>query len=584
MGENFLFSTYNSSFLAEDSAFKFWENVRNVRQSIADVVIVICLKTNEATFQAIEYIGNNSVRLSDPRRIWISAVWPTAMNSHQDIKAISKTEGFISAIKHYQINSNLFFAFSIDSSVAIYETYIAGNHTTFKFLPDGIILWSCKTCQGPTIRRFNFHERVLKITAVNDSEVNDDIHVYEDSNGTITYSKDGLSGSILQILQQMLNFTIEPMMSREFGSPIPGTGRWTGSIGELIDGKADLGIAITIFQPERAKVVSFLPPADEHLINAFFQPSDVNSIRDIFAQPFKLDLWAAVVVTWVVLATFMIIFSLIRKRYGMDIYDGSGTDNANSEEPDFTKDSFMWALGTACQQGWDEHPKAGSLRTIFISGSFTGVIAYAGYSAAIVSTLSLRVDPIKNPMELLRSNLRMGIRKGFISSLLEQNGTHDTMSLFNKRLEKSKEYERYLNVSAGFNYLLKHPYAFITTRDTIYDLMKFTAEDKVICGIKDLPLLKYGFPIGYPVPKSSPFKEILRYAMIMIREPGVLWRLRMKYSFQRRCLEASDNAGYALGPNDVFTAYMILLGGFALSITFLVIEKMIPLHQFSYVR
>lgn len=162
--------------------------------------------------------------------------------------------------------------------------------------------------------------------------------------------------------------------------------------------------------------------------------------------------------------------------------------------------------------GWDEHPRAGSLRTIFISGSFTGVVAYAGYSAAIVSTLSLRVDPIQNPFQLLHSNLRVGIRKGFISSLLEQKNAIDTMSHFYDKVAHSHKQEQYLNVSAGYDRLLNNPYAFITTRDTFYDFLKMTTDEKVICGIKDLPILKIGFPIGYAVPKFSPFREILRYA------------------------------------------------------------------------
>lgn len=208
-------------------------------------------------------------------------------------------------------------------------------------------------------------------------------------------------------------------------------------------------------------------------------------------------------------------FSVIRKRYGMDEDMFENEDSADEEqkpEPDFTNDSFIWALGTACQQGWDDHPKAGSLRTIFISGSITGVIAYAGYSAAIVSTLSLRIDPIKTPVQLLGSNLRVGIRKGFIYNLMEQKNARDTMSHFLEKVEDSSIQERYLNVSAGLDRLLKHPYAFITTRDTMYDLLKMTTDEKVICGIKDLPILKYGFPTGYPVPKFSPFREILRYA------------------------------------------------------------------------
>ena len=85
--------------------------------------------------------------------------------------------------------------------------------------------------------------------------------------------------------------------------------------------------------------------------------------------------------------------------------------------------------------GWDEHPHALSLRAIFISASFTGVIAYAGYSAAIVSTLSLRIDPIQSPEALIKSNLRVGLRSGFLNEELLQvsklDACYQTFNLFN---------------------------------------------------------------------------------------------------------------------------------------------------------
>jgi nucleoside recognition membrane protein YjiH len=81
-------------------------------------------------------------------------------------------------------------------------------------------------------------------------------------------------------------------------------------------------------------------------ISAFFRPADLDKIRDIFVRPFHPDLWAAVVSTWLVLAFFMILFSVIRKRYGLHVNTEDG-----STEPDFINDSFIWALATACQQG-----------------------------------------------------------------------------------------------------------------------------------------------------------------------------------------------------------------------------------------
>lgn len=77
-------------------------------------------------------------------------------------------------------------------------------------------------------------------------------------------------------------------------------------------------------------------------ISAFFRPSAAG-IRDIFLHPFQADLWAAIFSTWMVLAFSMILFSAILKRVG--------AVDPNSDEPDFTETSLIWALATVCQQG-----------------------------------------------------------------------------------------------------------------------------------------------------------------------------------------------------------------------------------------
>jgi len=66
--------------------------------------------------------------------------------------------------------------------------------------------------------------------------------------------------------------------------------------------------------------------------------------------------------------------------------------------------------------GWDEHPRALSLRLIFICASITGVIVYAGYSAAIVSTLSMKQDLIQSTTALINSRFRFGVRDDFRKS------------------------------------------------------------------------------------------------------------------------------------------------------------------------
>jgi len=59
-----------------------------------------------------------------------------------------------------------------------------------------------------------------------------------------------------------------------------------------------------------------------------------------------------------------------------------------------------------------------------------------------------------------------------------------------------------------------------------------------------------------------------------IKQPGILWRIKDHFTHTRRCLDSNDSSGKALGANDVFTAFMILVGGYFLSTTFLILEKL----------
>jgi len=78
--------------------------------------------------------------------------------------------------------------------------------------------------------------------------------------------------------------------------------------------------------------------------------------------------------------------------------------------------------------------------------------------------------------------------------------------------------------------------------------------------------------------------SMMHLRLTLIRERGTLWRIRDEFTYTRRCMESTDNSGRALGANDVFTAFMILTGGYVLSITFLLLEKLVCLNPISYIQ
>ncbi|CAG7655376.1 unnamed protein product [Allacma fusca] len=522
---------------------------------------------------------------------WTLVLWPNSSVPGQNDSKISDLSNILKStpfMTSYLVSSSIYLGYSkenvsenvtfIEQLFDFYEIYAIGEEiitrevtTVGSVFSNNVTVGECET---QTCRRLDLNGIKLRAQGVEDPEFQNDTDYKMNEETKTVELTDGFSVQIFLITQTIMNFSytasiMTPTMARSIGE----ISAWDGVIQQAEKGEVDIGFSLTVHLPNRQSRVHFISSTDDYIISAFFRPSSLNAIRDIFMQPFKADLWAAVVSSWLVLAFAMVLFTVIRKRIGA----------MGSDEPDLAESSFIWALATACQQGWDEHPVAGSLRAIFISGSLTGVVAYAGYSAAIVSTLSLRSDPIKTPADLIGSNMILGIRFGFLDNVLSNLETDDVITRIYHRLSKHP-HEGRVNVSTGFDIMERKEYAFVCIRDTFYDTISQIRDDKEICNLRDLQILKHGFPAGPLLPKSSPYKELFRLVITRVRERGVLWRLKVYYAYSRRCLASSDNTGLALGLNDVFTAFMILLGGYALSLTFLFVEKLLYVNKLKYIQ
>lgn len=98
------------------------------------------------------------------------------MKNEEQIESMRENAEFIEAVQNFRVNSHLFFVFNLSGDgaasessaekVLVYEAYLAGTHTLFQLLQNGSLHLSCNYCEGIAVRRFNFHERTLKVTAV----------------------------------------------------------------------------------------------------------------------------------------------------------------------------------------------------------------------------------------------------------------------------------------------------------------------------------------------------------------------------------------------------------------------------------
>ena len=97
----------------------------------------------------------------------------------------------------------------------------------------------------------------LRVTAVHHSPY---ISIYPHANGSYSYG--GYIYEVWQLVARQLDlrYRMVPMLSGVFGS-LDGNGTWTGMVGELAYGRADIALAILDFRQDRAAVIDYIDTA-----------------------------------------------------------------------------------------------------------------------------------------------------------------------------------------------------------------------------------------------------------------------------------------------------------------------------------
>merc|ERR1719192_3111697 len=133
---------------------------------------------------------------------------------------------------------------------------------------------------------------------------------------------------LLRHLSTTSNFTYSLYVSvdGDYGelerNNITGKQEWTGLIGELVTGRADLIVAPLTINPERAQVMEFSKPFKYQGITILQKRQPRASQLVSFLQPFKSTLWVLVLVSVKVVALCL---------YLLDRFSPFGRFEANEE-------------------------------------------------------------------------------------------------------------------------------------------------------------------------------------------------------------------------------------------------------------
>lgn len=347
---------------------------------------------------------------------------------------------------------------------------------------------------------------------------------------------------ILDYIDQ--NISVEYYLSPDgqFGQYLDGD--WTGTIGEILDGNADLGGTPQPATAEQNEVVDFtFPIIASQLRILVMKDSSVDLFS--FLKPFNAGLWCLIVV-----ATFVVGISV----WLLDRFSPYGHRNSVNEAENkiFTAEgalvnSINIALGSSSVPA-----KNWASRLVIFGFLFFALIMTSAYTANLTATLTVThlssgVDTLQ---DLRQNSLPFGVMNGSAACYffhLEQN----TGALSNM-LE-------YQDVESAISALRNGDLCAVVFGSAILDYIVTQPPCDIIEVGDSLTNSFYSLPF----PKSSPLTSSFSQAIISLNEEGTLDSLYAKwYTDQSRCDQSTTSLGFTRLTISNFGGLFLLLAFF----------------------
>ncbi|XP_043234979.1 glutamate receptor ionotropic, delta-1-like [Amphibalanus amphitrite] len=218
------------------------------------------------------------------------------------------------------------------------------------------------------------------------------------ANDTFSYS--GYLKDLWEIIARELDLPYEiiPLFGGGYGSVDP-NGTWTGMVGELAYGRADLALTGIIHRRDRATVVDYIDtvavsqdrPTFYVRRDAAAAPRLSLAVFDALLRPLHAHIW------WLLLASLLVTSLVLRATVRFN-HAGSETRRTAREM------SWAWCLllsfMTLVNQGWARTPDSLAARVATLAGWILGMLVYYTYTANLISHLT--VTTVGRPISSLR--------------------------------------------------------------------------------------------------------------------------------------------------------------------------------------
>ncbi|KAI8481708.1 hypothetical protein Bbelb_405450 [Branchiostoma belcheri] len=403
--------------------------------------------------------------------------------------------------------------------------------------------------------------------------------------GFVEVSDEDREGNLLAWLSAELGFTYElyEVADGEYGRYKQENASWTGMVGDVVAGTADMAAAIVSITSQRQDVGDFTLPFYSNGITLAMRKSQPSKSNWGFVKPFEGRLWATILLTALAVAVFQGVANfLTRKR------DPETKAYVNPGRRFIWRDSGFWEHAW---QSWvllvqfspDFLPRSLSGRTVTFFWGIGVLVAVSTYTANLAAflTVSSAAPSISSPEDLLtQSEIAYGAVETYASG--EQFLTTSTEPYHSLGIAMWVNRESVLvqSVAEGLAKARDENYALFTdsaeldyavamwvnresvlvqsvaeglakARDENYALFTDSTEldyavSRKPCDLKTVGRLFWQTGFGFFLPKDSPYVVEFNRAILRAEEEGVTGELDHKWIKSQEC-DGSDQSRLGSG-------------------------------------
>nr|XP_050851475.1 glutamate receptor 1-like isoform X2 [Vespula vulgaris] len=387
-------------------------------------------------------------------------------------------------------------------------------------------------------RRYNLKGFTMRAVSIKSSPT-----IYMNRLGEL----DGLLGRMLRELCVTLNFSFKVVSEVDsYGLWDPKENIWTGAIGELYSGRADVSFSAFSMTKARLNVVDFTFPLLASKISLYIREPELFAFKwSSYFLTFSKSVWIAIFAVLIVVPILLIFLKM--------------KDKNDRSMAQLLSDNFVDIWGIFCQQGLADFPNRSSLRIAYFSIILLATILSAAYSASFISFLTAGIHIL--PFHSLEGFVEDGTYK---LSVYRGTAEYEMFANSNDPLEKKMmklmldEEELSANILEGFIKICEDPKLALYSSDLLRDAVFL----EIPCKIVRLETGRVD-RLAMVLSKDNPFTGVINFHGM---------NNRMKDLSSER--KSSDMIQHQpIGINSVISLIFFILIGIILSIFILFIEK-----------